>query len=62
MLMMRMSVISWIPLRQISSDEVFESYLAILLILVCTLIGDGNEIWVMMSDGRDRQVGHGAIG
>ena len=39
MLMMRMSVISWIPLRQISSDEVFESYLAILLILVCTSKG-----------------------
>jgi len=26
--------ISWIPLRQISSDEVFESYLAVLLVCV----------------------------
>ena len=34
MLAMMMSVISWIPLRQISSDEVFESYLAVLLVCV----------------------------
>ena len=31
---MMMFVISWIPLRQISSDEVFESHLAVLLVCV----------------------------
>ena len=51
---MMMSVISWIPLRQISSDEYLKSHLAVLLIclLAPTKTQRGSLIFYGMWGGR----------